>query len=67
MIQNKGDSPLYLFPDFPLPWHSGGELGWGFEILTMFTETKTPTLTFPRSTRGGENVWTLRDFSYGAD
>jgi hypothetical protein len=35
---------------FPLPWYSGGGMGWGIRLLGG----KTPTLTLPRSTRGGK-------------
>ena len=36
---------------FPLPWYSGGGLGWG---RNADEPTNPPTLTLPRSTRGGE-------------
>ncbi|MGD0767311.1 MAG: glycosyltransferase family 39 protein [Tepidisphaeraceae bacterium] len=34
----------------PLPWYSGGGMGWGIRLLGG----KTPTLALPRSTRGGK-------------
>jgi biopolymer transport protein ExbB len=43
----------------PLPWYSGGGLWWGLSRLQVTSTTardRAPTLTLPRSTRGGKKL-----------
>jgi hypothetical protein len=44
---------------YPLPWYSGGGLGWGSSYGTRSVPTvrdQTPSPALPRSTRGGRNT-----------